>query len=115
MIDFALEAERHEGVDAEARRQSERDVREDAHRDGRNGRGKRGHGEQRWELQLYAGTVLERAEDRRVHEQDVRHRREGDEPGDDLGAHGRPAFRDLEVALEEAARGMVIGSHERRR
>ncbi len=77
------------------RRDRDRVVREQRHQRRRERRREAGRHEHRAEV--HPG----RAQDRRLHEDDVRHRQERGDAGEDFGADGRAVRRELETALEE--------------
>ena len=85
------------GVEAHAGREGERVVGERSHEDAAEGRAEAGGGGDGGEGHAGFG------EDGRVHEDDVGHRDEGGEAGEDLGAPVGGVGREAEVVLETGA------------
>ncbi len=92
-------------VHAEARRQRDRHVADDAHEQRGEGRGQGGRGDQLAVVQVVPVHVLRAAQDDRVQHDDVGHREEGGETAADLAGQGAAALGDLEVAVQRALRG----------
>ena len=91
------DVERDDGVDPEARRERERQVRDQPHR-----RGQRAPRRAPWRPRHAAERHLRRRQDRRVDEQDVAHREERAEPAEGLGAQRRAALGEAEAPVERA-------------
>ncbi len=100
------DAERHEGVEAQAGGQRERVLGEQTHGDGHDTRHQRGASGDRGQIgrvtttEELPGAILDEAEDDRVQRQDVAHGHEGDHTATDLSPDGRSPLGDLEEAVE---------------
>ena len=92
------DAERDDRVEAHARRERERPVRDEAHRDAHEGRTKRGGGGESGDP-VGTGLAERGREDARVHEDDVRHGHERRDSRDELGLDRGAAFTELEELL----------------
>src|SRR5665648_595870 len=101
-----------EGVESESGRQGQRELRDDAHRDGQQAGHEGGHRGDLGEVatgERVPRTVGDGADDERVEDDDVAHREEGDQAAADLGPDGRATSGDLEVGVEASDWTRLLG------
>ena len=99
----AEQVERHDAVDAEAGGQGDRDVPDQAHRDGQDA------GDERRRRRGGGHRDAGRGQDAGVHEDDVGHDHEGGQAGLRLGRQRRAALGELEVLRDRASAPTVRG------